>query len=160
TSRVECSWITTFTVAVPGDAVSGAWLIKLTGEHDAYVPFALYDGRVADVAMDLNVTSWEAYNNFGGESLYQDDSGTMPHGKAWEVSFDRPFNEDQGAGRLLKWEVHMIRFVEALGYDVTYTTALDLSRDPGVTTAARMFLSVANDEYWTYQQRMAVQCAR
>ena len=24
----------------------------------------------------------------------------------------------------------MIRFVEALGYDVTYTTALDLSHDP------------------------------
>ena len=61
--------------------------------------FVVYDGRTAYIVANVNVTSWQAYNEYGGESLYTDASGTMPHGKAWEVSFDRPFSEGHGAGR-------------------------------------------------------------
>src|SRR5262249_15620202 len=107
-----------------------------------------------------NVTSWQAYNAYGGESLYADASGTMPHGKAWEVSYDRPFANDNGAGRFLDWEVWFIAFIEGLGYDVTYTTAFDIAAKPDRLLAARAFLSVANDEYWLPAQRQAVQAAR
>src|SRR5207302_1650422 len=80
--------------------------------------------------------------------------------KAWEVSYDRPFAEGHGSGRFLFWEVHMVRWLEALGYDVAYTTAFDVSHDPAQVKQARMFLSIANDEYWTVAQRDAVENAR
>src|SRR5262249_47958075 len=122
--------------------------------------FVVHDGRKADIVLDVNVTTWQAYNDYGGESLYADASGTMPHGKAWEVSFDRPFRNDWGAGRYLDWEVYFVAYVEALGYDVTYTTAYDLEDDPGQVMAAKVFVSVANDEYWTVAERDVVQNAR
>jgi sugar lactone lactonase YvrE len=162
TSRVECDWKKTFSWTVPSDAVAGVYLIKLTAAdgHEAYVPLVVHDGRAADVVANVNVSSWQAYNAYGGESLYDDASGTMPHGKAWEVSYDRPFVEGHGAGRFLYWEAPMFRWLEALGYDVSYTTALDLTHDPFLVLSARMFLSVANDEYWTLTERNAVESAR
>lgn len=161
TSRVECAWATAFRVTPAADALSGAYVIKLHGAvGESYVPFVVDDGRAAAVLVDVNVTSWQAYNDWGGESLYADASGTMPHGKAWEVSYDRPFANDNGAGRLFDYEADFIRFVEGVGYDVSYTTAFDLSHDTTQLDAARVFVSLANDEYWTVAERAAVQAAR
>jgi len=161
TSRVECSWATAFHVAVAADALSGVYVIKLhDASNESYVPFVVHDNRVADVVVNVNVTSWQAYNDWDGESLYADASGTMPHGKAWEVSYDRPFANDYGAGRLFDLEADSIRFLEGNGYDVTYTTAFDLGHDSSQVRAARAFLSVANDEYWTVPERTAVEAAR
>ncbi len=160
TSRVECPWGSAFTVAVPADALSGVYLIKLAADRESYVPFVVVDGRTADLVVNVNVTSWQAYNDFGGESLYTDASGTMPHGKAWEVSFDRPYQKEHGASALLTYEGYFLRFVEALGYDVTYTTALDLARDDRQVRASRAFVSLANDEYWTAAERASVESAR
>jgi hypothetical protein len=162
TSLVACSWSTSFSWTVPMDAVSGVYLVKLTGSshYQAWVPFVVYDGRTADIVANVNVSSWQAYNDYGGESLYSDSSGTMPSGKAWMVSFDRPFTEGHGAGRFPAWEQSLFHWLEALGYDVSYTTALDITHDPFHVTSARMFLSVGNDEYWTVAERNAVENAR
>jgi hypothetical protein len=162
TSRVECSWATAFTVNLPADALSGVWLIKLSSDDgfDWHVPLVIVDHRPADLLLNVDVTSWQAYNQYGGESLYFDASGTMPHGKAWEVSFDRPFAEGHGAGRFLQWEFHFERFVEALGYDVTYTTSFDLADDPMHAQMVSAFVSLANDEYWLPAARDAVENAR
>jgi len=161
TSRVECSWTPSFMVPVAADALSGVYLVKLHTDSggETYVPFVVVDGRTAAIVLNVNVTSWQAYNDYGGESLYTDASGTMPHGKAWEVSYDRPFANDHGAGRYLDWEQYFVRFVEALGYDVTYTTAFDLAAHPE-SISGRAFVSVANDEYWIPAERDAVQAAR
>ena len=162
TQRVECAWPSAFTVTVDKHALAGVYLIKLQSQagFDWHVPFVVYDGRAADLVANVDVTSWQAYNEYGGESLYTDASGKMPSGKAWEVSYDRPFAEGHGSGRFLQWEYHFVRFVEALGYDVTYSTAFDLGHDPDVLKAAHAFVSVANDEYWTVDERDAVEHAR
>ena len=161
TARVECAWATAFRVTTAADALSGAYVIKLHGDvGESYVPFVVVDGRPATVLVNVNVTSWQAYNDWDGESLYADASGTMPHGKAWEVSYDRPFANDDGAGRLFDYEADFIRFLEGVGYDVSYTTAFDLSHDTRQIDAAHVFVSVANDEYWTAAERATVQGAR
>lgn len=161
TARVECAWATAFTYAVPADAISGVYVIKLTttGDFESYVPFVVVDGRTADVVMNVNVLSWQAYNDFDGESLYADASRTMPSGKAWEVSFDRPFANDVGAGRFFDWEADLVRFVESAGYDVSYTTGIDLGHDATQVSSAKLFVSAANDEYWTVAERRSVEQA-
>src|SRR5437660_1268131 len=70
----------------------------------------------------------QAYNGYGGESLYQDSSGTMPMGRAHEVSFDRPFAASDGLGKVWRWEAFLATFLERYGYDVTYSTNLDFAR--------------------------------
>jgi hypothetical protein len=55
----------------------------------------------------------------------------------------------------------MARFLERNGYDVSYTTNLDVAREGVSSLLARgAFLSVGHDEYWPGEERDAVEAAR
>ena len=59
-------------------------------------------------------------------------------------------------------EYPMIRFLEANGYDVSYTSGVDMSQ-PGVASIIeqhKIFMSAGHDEYWSGQQRANVKAAR
>jgi hypothetical protein len=62
-------------------------------------------------------------------------------------------------------EYKMIHWLEAQGYDVTYSTNLDTHRSgkPGAHNELldhRVFLSVGHDEYWSQEMRDAITAAR
>ena len=55
-------------------------------------------------------------------------------------------------------EYPMIRFLEANGYDVSYTSGVDVSQ-PGYASTIeqhKIFMDAGHDEYWTGQQRANV----
>jgi hypothetical protein len=54
----------------------------------------------------------------------------------------------------------MVRFLEANGYDVSYTTGIDADRRGSLITKHKTFLSVDHDEYWSGAQRATVEAAR
>ena len=54
----------------------------------------------------------------------------------------------------------MVRFLEANGYDVSYTTGVDTERRGNLITNHKTFLSVGHDEYWSGGQRANVEAAR
>ena len=43
----------------------------------------------------------------------------------------------------------MIRFLEANGYDVSYTSGVDTDRRGAELLEHKVFLSVGHDEYWS-----------
>jgi hypothetical protein len=47
-----------------------------------------------------------------------------------------------------------------MGYDMTYTTNVDVHARSDILLRHRLFVSVGHDEYWTRQQRDAVEAAR
>jgi hypothetical protein len=57
-------------------------------------------------------------------------------------------------------EYPMVRWLEANGYDVTYTTGVDSARRGDLIKNHRIFLSVGHDEYWSGPQRQNVEAAR
>ena len=73
-------------------------------------------------------TTWQAYNSYGGNSLYSCTVSCppvtrWPIRRAFKVSYNRPFNsaaDDQGQSWLDVRGDPMIRFIEANGYDVSY----------------------------------------
>ena len=109
----------------------------------------------------------QAYNAYGGNSLYL---GTAPftNGHAAKVSYNRPFitrNGGGGSGQpaqdwLFNAEYPMVRFLEANGYDLTYTTNVDTDRRGSLIQNHKVFLSVGHDEYWSAAQRANVEAAR
>ena len=54
----------------------------------------------------------------------------------------------------------MIRWLEANGYNVSYTTGVDTDRRGNLLTNHKVFLSVGHDEYWSGAQRANVEAAR
>jgi N,N-dimethylformamidase beta subunit-like, C-terminal len=93
-------------------------------------PVRARDGRsrAALVVQDA-VTTWQAYNRWGGRSLYVGPDGSLEtHSRV--VSFDRPCAAEQGVGDFLGNELPLVRLVESLGLDVTYWTDIDLDRHP------------------------------
>ena len=84
--------------------------------------------------------TWQAYNVYGGNSLYV-GSTSYPNGHAAKVSYNRPFitrNGGGGGGAMEDWfmnaEYPLIRFLERNGYDITYTTDVDMDRDATAIT--------------------------
>ena len=104
-------------------------------------------------------TTWQAYNSWGGNSLYTG----APAGRAYKVSYNRPFNTRvvaNGQDWLFNAEYPMVRWLESNGYDVSYTTGVDSDRRGALIQNHRVFLSVGHDEYWSGAQRTNVETAR
>ncbi len=82
------------------------------------------------------------------------------------MSYNRPFHtaddDNNGHSWLMYSEVPMIRFLEANGYDVSYTSGIDVGTAAGgaLLTNHKAFLSVGHDEYWSGPQRANVEAAR
>jgi cellulose synthase (UDP-forming) len=163
---VECRWEDPIQLTIPGESsqeeswLSGYYLAKLTAEptgEETYILFIVReDSRASTYLVQSSVTTFQAYNNWGGKSLYSYNSEGGP---AVMVSFDRPY-ATPGGGFLWGWEYNMIRWLEHEGYDVVYTTNLDIHRDPSLLFSHRAFLSVGHDEYWTWDMRRNVEQAR
>jgi hypothetical protein len=158
---LECNWRDPYTLTIPGDWLSGIYLAKLTGipsGDQSYIMFVVRDGRRADFVFQSAVTTYQAYNNWGGKSLYAFNSTGEA---ARKVSFLRPYASAFGTGGyIFQWEYNFVRFLEREGYDVTYTTNVDTHARPETLRRARAFLSVGHDEYWTWEMRQNVEAAR
>lgn len=171
TGLIECAWSPSYTLNIPNNAdptvwPSGIYVAKLTGLTSTlqrYIIFAVRDdARAADYLFQSSVSTFQAYNNWGGKSLYDFNS---PTGHAWKVSFNRPYDEaygtPDGAGQFISgFEYNMVRFLEKEGYDVTYATNVDLHENPNILNNHKAFLSVGHDEYWDWNERSTVTAAR
>jgi len=175
TGLIECAWRDPYRVTTAdadGPWTTGVYLARLTIAPDAgadalqsFIVFVVRDDRrPAPIVFQSSVTTFAAYNNWGGQSLYAFNSGNAP---ARKVSFDRPYAANpygvrlDGAGDFLRrWEYNAVRFLERGGYDLTYLTDVDTHARADALNASRVFLSVGHDEYWSWPMRTHVEAAR
>ena len=164
TGLVDCgNWSVSATWAVPGDAVSGIYFARLVREDGpsgaSHVVFVVRDdGGRSNLLFQTSDTTWQAYNRYGGNSLY---TGS-PAGRAYKVSYNRPFTTRAYAPEdwVFNAEYPMVRWLERNGYDVSYSTGVDTERRGSALLDHRTFLSVGHDEYWSGGQRANVEAAR
>jgi len=178
---IECGWPVSCRVPVGPDWVTGVYLAKLTGSRDgkqSFIPFVVREApggsrsRRARLLVQCSVNTWQAYNNWGGKSLYDFNSFG---GRASRVSFDRPYatsaeaGRGAGAGEFLSvshaprpagWEYPFARWIEREGYDVAYVTNVDVHESPGLLAGRKALLIVGHDEYWSRAMRDNVERAR
>ena len=164
TGEVRLSWPVTDTLDIPADWVSGYYLARLVpsdGSARGTVPFIVREGpsRRSPILVEVPVNTWQAYNAWGGKSLYDFNStGGTP---ANHVSFDRPYLwQLPGSQPVTKWELPVVRFLEREGYDVSYATDTDVDRDPGILLRHRVVIVAGHGEYWTKGMRDAFEAAR
>lgn len=164
TDTVVAPWAPSLTVDTTGWA-PGDYLFRLDGldatRAQRYVPLTVRtpsnDGRVVIVNA---VTTWQAYNQWGGYSLYKGPDGKRPD-RARAVSFDRPYEAGMlGAGQYLQFELGAVRVAERSGIPLGYATDVDLHADPHLLDGARAMITLGHDEYWSTAMRAAATNAR
>jgi hypothetical protein len=163
TGLVEANWRNPYRLTIPSNWVSGIYIVLVKGDQSGlnrYIPFVVTnDGRFSNYLFQSAVTTWQAYNAWGGKSLYSSNS---TGGAARKVSFNRPYQRGAGMGDLGSWEIYMLRFLEREGYDVSYQADTDTHESSGsqLYLYHKALLSVGHDEYWTKKMRDNVENAR
>lgn len=163
TGLTDCgNWAVSASWAVPPTAKSGIYFAKLkrtdTGGASHIFFVVRDDASTSDILFQASDTTWQAYNQYGGNSLYVGS----PAGRAYKVSYNRPITTRTTGAEdfVFNAEYPMIRWLEANGYDVTYTTGVDSDRSGALIKNHKLFLSVGHDEYWSSAQRANVEAAR
>ena len=161
TGLTDCgNWAISASWAVPSTATSGIYfgdVVRLdTGEESPVVFVVRNDISHSDILVQTSDLNWQAYNDYGGNSLY----AGSPAGRAYKVSYNRPFNVPNLNAWFFSAEYPMVRWLEANGYDVTYSTGVDTDRNGALIKQHKIFMSVGHDEYWSGGQRANVEAAR
>jgi hypothetical protein len=182
----ECNWTNPYVLTVPGDSdptnwASGVYLAKLTGTSSgkqSYIIFVVRDdARSSQYLVAIDFTTYQAYNNWGGKSLYDFNSDGA---RASKVSFNRPFAAGPqdgaeygvGAGEFLTnyapdtetypaaWEYNAVRWMEKEGYDISYASVVDLHEQDDLLDNHAAYLSWGHNEYWSTAMFNNVETAR
>ena len=152
-------WRLTTTVDTTGWP-PGAYLLRIDSRTASrLVPLVVRsDEARARLLVVLSAMTWQAYNRWGGVSLYDgDDKTSGAHSLA--ISFDRPYDTAYGAGRFAYYDLPILRIAERLGLPLAYTTDYDLDLDPALLDGATGVVIGGHAEYWTARARNAVVAA-
>jgi hypothetical protein len=160
TGLTECRWHATLTFPIPEALPSGVYIVKMTGSTGAQSDclFVVRPAKPARLLVEIPTATYEAYNAWGGDSLYPggskpvDVTGTT---QGVEVSYDRPYDSQTGAGQFFMREVAIVRFLERYGYPVGYTTIESIDRDPAQVHGVRVLMDVGHSEYWSLGDALA-----
>lgn len=163
---VDCQWPASFTIDTGRHYTPGQYLIRLelpNGQY-SFVPFVVRDdSSTATYAYMSAVTTWQAYNTWGGFSLYRgaDQMGVASFNnaqRAVRVSFNRPYDRNfaNGAADFIGNEFPLLFLAERHSLDLAYLTDLDLDQRGDLLLKHRALLSLGHDEYYSPAMRDAV----
>lgn len=137
---------------------AGLYLLKVSAQGgEVNVPFTVrsadLNGAVAFIAGD---TTWAAYNDWGGRSLYGGPGGFAD--RSYGASFDRPYATDWQIW--YEFDVPIVRVLEEAGVPIGYTTVTAIAQEPESLRGAAGAISNGHDEYWPLRYRQALLDAR
>lgn len=159
TGLVDGNWPASFSIKINPNWVTGMYVAKFTAANgeEAYAPFVVRSTQPTDFIFTHAATTDQAYNPWGGKSLY--DFNSSDHKRAYKVSFNRPFVQGTGMGYLLNWEYPMIRWLERNGYNVGYASTEDVQSDPALLQHSKGILIVGHNEYWSKEMTTNLKAA-
>ncbi len=174
TGLVDCgNWKVSASWTVPNNAVSGLYIAHLvrndTGGESQIFFVVRDDSSHSDVVLKTADATWQAYNAYGGNSLYSCTVSCPPgnpggYKAAYAVSYNRPFDgtlaTDNGMSDPFYSEYQMIRFLERNGYDLSYVAQKDVDSNGTLLQNHKTFISSGHDEYWAAGERQSVEAAR
>ncbi len=180
-----CDWPASLAVPTDGAWRSGHYSVRLTnGDEEAHAFFAVRPAAdPAPILLVLSTSTANAYNDWGGPSLYT--GGTR-------VSFERPLARGflakpepavrkaqavpdrealgyfawaaehdlspwSGGAGWWTWERSFVAWAEREGFAIDVAISQDLEEHPDVLEGHRLLLSVGHDEYWSWGMRDTVE---
>ncbi|WP_139190661.1 DUF4082 domain-containing protein [Actinokineospora iranica] len=170
TGLVDCgNWSVSASWFVPSTAVPGFYVanfIRNDGAGASQYPFVVRnDSSTSDIVVQTSDQTWQAYNKYGDRpginefNLYEGGFSGSPDGRAFKVSYNRPYR-NAGTSNFLNAEYPLIRFLERNGYDVSYLSGVDVTRNPNLLKNHKVYVSSGHDEYVNATQRTGIEAAK
>jgi uncharacterized repeat protein (TIGR01451 family) len=162
------NWAVSASWPVPSNATSGIYFAHIvrtdTGGENHIVFIVRNDVSHSDVLFQTADETWQAYNAYGGHSVYgAADTFDLPN-RGYKVSYNRPFITRGFGSESATWvfgaEYPMVRWLEANGYDVTYFTGIDAARSGNLILNHKVYMDTGHDEYVSGPQRTNIEAAR
>ncbi|MFC0489102.1 DUF4082 domain-containing protein [Sinomonas atrocyanea] len=173
TGLVDCgNWAVSASWTVPSNAVSGVYiahLVRTDTGGSSWITFVVRnDASTSQILFQTSDETWQAYNTYGGNSLYTCTVACPPgnpqaYKAAFKVSYNRPFHtalDDSGHSWITSTELPTIRFMEANGYDMSYMSGLDTATRGSLLLNHKVFVTSGHDEYVSFDQRANIEAAR
>jgi hypothetical protein len=169
TKLIDCgNWKVSASWQVPTNASSGVYiahLVRTDTGSDCHIVFIVRnDSSHSDILYQTADESWQAYNGYGGASLYGPNGEFDIVNRAYKVSYNRPFVTREFSTESATWvfgaEFAMIQWLEQNGYDVTYFTGIDAARNGSQILNHKAYVTAGHDEYWSGPHRASVEAAR
>jgi N,N-dimethylformamidase beta subunit-like protein len=108
--------------------------------------------RTGDVLVLLGTNTYQAYNAWGGSSLYE---CAFTGSAAQMVSFDRPTPPN-----FFAVDAYLVNWLETLaadrGFKVGYASNFDIHREPGFAFNYKQLISSSHNEYWSKEEFDAI----
>lgn len=153
-----CGWPVTTTFTIPAGWPSGYYAAQFpTGLGRRFITFivrAAAPGVTSPIVVIAPTHTWQAYNNFGGKSLY--DSSSTDGQRAHVVSQLRPFTAHGGLGRYPDWESALVDWMATENRPFDLISDDDLE-NPEILDDYRLALLVGHSEYWTLEARQTLE---
>ncbi len=108
--------------------------------------------RSGAVLLRLGTNTYQAYNDWGGHSLYPNGDDEV---RGLMVSFDRPAPPD-----FFEYDVYLVQWLESLAASlggVDYAGNFDVHADPDFMDPYPLVITSAHDEYWSGEEFSAFQ---
>lgn len=164
TNTAVTDWPVSLAVDTTG-WVPGFYSFRLDADTGGqrYITLTVKSGSASGKVVLLNGdTTWQAYNVFGGYSLYVGPNGAYAT-RARAVTFDRPYGGNEGGQGDSEFQANLLpllSLVERLGLPTEYLSDTDLHADPHALDGAVAVLSPGHDEYYSSLMRERLQAAR
>ena len=161
-SAEGCGWPADVNLTVPAHWPSGYYEVRFstsdnggtytqrgrrTAQSNCYfVVRPSQPGKETKILLQLATNTYNAYNNWGGFSLYAYNgrAGNQGH----KVSFQRP-----PSSQFSNWEQPFVKWAEQNGYKLDFATNEDLEFRQELLASYKLVLSVGHDEYWSAPMR-------
>jgi YD repeat-containing protein len=163
TGKKSCaSWAVSYTIPGLSLPASGEYEAKITdpvGGGQNSIFFTVRDDNrapKASILFAVPTASYEAYNDWGGKSLYLDSIGgpetIAGDPRAVKVSFDRPLADPRRNNTFFGPDFYLVQWLEKQGYDVSYTEDVSLHQNPSQLLGHKIDLVSGHSEYWSLEQ--------
>ncbi len=168
TGKADCNnWAMSAQWKVPATAVSGVYIARLDcpilNNAKSILLFIVRDDAANSPALfKTSDATWQAYNGYGGASFYSANTTVQGFTHATKLSYQRVLHLRGDKSNFFNAEYPMLRWLEKNGYNVSYTTDMDMARNAKAITPNihKALLSVGHDEYWSAEQRNKFENAR
>jgi YD repeat-containing protein len=168
--RSSCSdWDVSHTIPASALPVSGIYMVKVTDVSTGGQTQAIFvvrdDNRSTPVLFKLPDATYQAYNNWGGKSLYDYNSFGSPTvsgtTRAAKISFDRPYAKlDVQDNWYMKADHALVYWLERQGYDAAYTNNVAVHAAPAELLDHDVLVLSGHDEYWSREEMLGYMNAR